>query len=138
MRETVGGTYSSRDFLLLACVGALAGTLNGLIGTGGGIVIIYAVGKMASAGRGGLSRRDVFATAVASVLPISAVSAVIYAVGGVDLPAGAGRFAVPAVLGGVIGGFALDRVKGKIVSAIFSLLVMWAGISLLLRSAGVL
>ncbi len=126
-----------RDIVLLALAGAAAGALNGLIGTGGGIVIVYAVGRMSRASPLA-DRRDVFATAVASILPISAVSAAIYAAGGVGLPRAAAGAFVPAVLGGAAGGLLLDRAGGKIVSAIFALLVMWAGLCLLLRASGVM
>ena len=59
---------------LLLFAGALAGFLNGFLGSGGGIILIFAMTFLCR----DMSAKERFSTAVASVLPMSLVSAVVY------------------------------------------------------------
>lgn len=117
--------------------GVFAGVVNGLIGCGGGIIVVYVLSFVYrdSAERDG---RDVFASAVASVLPMSAVSTLIYLKTGDLLMAAEPAHIVPAVSGGIIGAYLLDRISVPWLRKIFALLVIWAGASLILRGAGIL
>ena len=56
---------------LLVIGGLTAGFVNGLLGTGGGIIIIFILGKINEYN----DSKDNFATAIAAILPISLVSA---------------------------------------------------------------
>ncbi|MFI3250329.1 MAG: sulfite exporter TauE/SafE family protein [Eubacteriales bacterium] len=75
--------------------GALAGGLNGLFGGGGGAILVPLLLSI-----GHLEERKAFATSVGVMLPISAISAVIYFLNG-SVSVGE---ALPYVLGGAIGG----------------------------------
>ncbi len=123
--------------LLLFFAGAFAGLLNGLVGCGGGIVLVYVLTR---AYRGSPERdsRDVFASAVASVLPMSAVSALIYLRSGDPVSAAEPGHVVPALCGGIVGAYLLDRISLPWLRRIFALLVIWAGTSLVLRGTGIL
>ncbi len=115
---------TKRRLLLLG--GLAAGFLNGLLGAGGGIVIVWILEKTI----GGMTedKRDVFANALAVMLPISAMSAVSYAISG-SLPKGdITRFLIPAVLGGLFGAFLLDKIGAGAVKTLFCLLVILSGI----------
>ena len=118
-------TLSGKRRLLLLG-GLAAGFLNGLLGAGGGIVIVWILEK---ALRDEVeSPRDIFANALAVMLPISAVSAVSYALSG-GLPKGnITRFLIPAVLGGLLGAFLLDKLKTATVKTLFCFLVILSGI----------
>ncbi len=127
--------------VLLLC-GTIAGILNGLIGVGGGVVIVYALGAIREKLHGTSisdEPHDVFATAVASVLPMTIVSLALRAfVSGESL---SGRddiaeFVVPAVAGGALGAFFLDKISSLWLTRLFSCLTVWAGVSMILREAG--
>lgn len=130
--------YRTEHIWLLFGTGVLAGVANGLIGCGGGIFIVWVLTYLCRES-GEFSDKDVFATAVASVLPMSAVSAVLYSASGVSANAGElYGYLLPAVVGGALGALFLDRIGSRALKRIFSLLVMWAGLSMILRRAGVM
>ena len=111
---------------LLLMGGLAAGFLNGLLGAGGGILIVRILERVI--GDQAESPRDVFANALAVMLPVSAVSTVSYAFSG-GLPRGdISRFLLPAVLGGLVGAFLLDRLSVGATKTLFSILVILSGI----------
>lgn len=113
-----------RRFLILG--GLAAGFANGLLGAGGGIIIVWTLTK---ALEGAVKdSKDIFANALAVMLPVSAMSAISYATHG-SLPTdGILRFILPAVLGGVTGAFLLDRISADAVKILFGFLVILSGI----------
>lgn len=122
--------------------GIAAGILNGLIGVGGGVVIVYAIGVLREKFHGTAisdEPHDIFAMAVASVLPMTIVSIALraFAAGesllGTDDIAG---FVVPAVAGGALGALFLDKISSLLLTRLFSCLTVWAGVSMILREAG--
>ena len=80
--------------------GAAAGLTNGLFGGGGGSVLVPLLTRYC-----GLDQRRAFATSVAVILPLCALSAAIYLLrGGLDLGT-----ALPYLVGGALGGWAGGR-----------------------------
>ena len=76
--------------------GALAGLTNGFFGGGGGSVLVPLLTRYCR-----LDQRKAFATSVAVILPLCALSVVIYLLRGeMDWPA-----ALPYAAGGAIGGW---------------------------------
>ena len=124
------------NIIVVMLVGAAAGICNGMIGCGGGIVVVYALSRLYK-NDPERTPRDIFASAVASILPISAVSVIMYTADGTD-PAGVTRYIIPAVTGGILGAYLLDRIKLGLLRKLFAILVMWAGLSMILRRAGVM
>ena len=117
-------------FFLLIAGGFLAGIANGLLGAGGGIVIVliltYLLGDVASS-------RDIFANALCIMLPLSVISTVSYAFrGGIDFES-FGIYILPAIAGGVLGGYLLGRIKTSLLRALFSGIMVYSGISLMVR-----
>ena len=122
--------HTSTDFPVLALAGLAAGLANGLLGAGGGIIVTYALVRVL--GDKGNATKDVFANVVAAMLPMTAVSAVIYALrGNLDLKQSA-PFLLPAVIGGVIGALLLGRVNTVGLKKIFAALVVFSGLRLIL------
>ena len=122
--------HTSTDFPVLALAGLAAGLANGLLGAGGGIIVTYALVRVL--GDKGNATKDVFANVVAAMLPMTAVSAVIYALrGNLDLKQPA-PFLLPAVIGGVIGALLLGRVNTVGLKKIFAALVVFSGLRLIL------
>ena len=107
--------------------GALAGIVNGFLGTGGGMLLIPLLTRWLK-----IDERCAFATSVCIILPLCATSATIYWLRcGIDLPA-----ALPYLIGGLIGGFAggrvFQKVPTRILHGIFGLLIIYGGIRTLL------
>ena len=122
--------FASSDFPLLAAAGLSAGLANGLLGAGGGIIVTYALVHLL--GDKGNAAKDVFANVVAAMLPMTAVSALIYALhGNLDLEQSA-PFLLPAVIGGVVGALLLGRINTGGLKKIFAVLVVISGLRLIL------
>ena len=106
-----------------AATGALAGAANGFFGAGGGLFLVPLLISWVK-----MDERQAFATSVAVILPLSAVSAAIYWLkGGLDLTA-----AWPYLLGGAAGGLIAGRVFGKVkllwLRRVFGLLILYGGV----------
>lgn len=108
-----------------ALSGAVAGILNGLLGAGGGMVLVPLLERQ-------VEQRQLFPTAVAVMLPLSAVSAGVYALHG-SLPL---KQALPFLLGGCLGaipaGLLCKRIPVAVLRRIFALFLLWGGVRLLL------
>ncbi len=126
---------------LLAATGIGAGLLNGLLGAAGGILLVFVLPRLippsplyppaVALGRHH-DRRDILATALAVMLPVSAVSGIFYWVGGIR-PAWELLIAlsIPAILGGVIGAKLLGRIPVDLLQKLFAALVVFSGIRML-------
>lgn len=106
-----------------AVTGALAGAANGFFGAGGGLFLVPLLVYWC-----GMEERRAFATSVAVIFPLSALSAGIYWMqGGLDLSA-----AWPYLLGGLVGGWIAGRVFGRInmvwLRRAFGLLLLYGGV----------
>ena len=88
-----------------------------------------------------MNAKERFSTAVASVLPMSAVSALIYlSNGSLALPdngvggfVAAARFFVPGAVGGAFGAFVMDRISPRLLKLIFAALMVFAGVRIIAR-----
>ncbi len=113
--------------IIAAC---LAGLLNGFLGAGSGVVLMFAIAALNS-DKNDNAARDNFATIIASVLPISLVSTIIYIKNGTINENVINRFALPAVAGGFIGAFLTDKLDAKILRLIFAVVVIIAGFNMI-------
>lgn len=114
-------------WLAPALAGAAAGLANGFFGGGGGMILVPLLTR-----RCGLSQRQAFATSVAVILPLCALSSAIYLLrGGVELAA-----ALPYLAGGLIGGWVGGRLFKKLdmtwLRRVFALLILYGGVKSLL------
>ena len=113
---------NKRAWLAPAVAGGLAGIANGFFGGGGGMVLVPLLTRKC-----GLDQRQAFATSVAVILPLCALSSVIYFLrGGLDITA-----ALPYLVGGLVGGFVGGRVFKKVnmtwLRRAFALLILYGG-----------
>ncbi len=131
MQITVSRRAKTR-LLVLVAVGGAAGFLNGLLGAGGGILLVYALTAM-NPDRTPDGVRDNFAATVAAVLPITLLSAILYARDGRMDFAAVTPLVLPALIGGAAGAFLLDRINTAFLKKLFSLLVIWSGLYMLFR-----
>ena len=115
---------------LLLLLGFGAGLLNGLLGAGGGILIVMGLRLMFE--KKVPNGRSFYTTALAVMLPISAISAWQYFKKG-HLPAlPIGPLVIPALLGGVLGALLLRRITPKLLARIFAIVVLISGIVLVI------
>ena len=101
--------------------------VNGFFGGGGGMVLVPLLRSWCC-----LEERKALATSVAVILPLCALSSVIYLFrGGVDLTA-----ALPYLVGGLVGGFAggklFRRMRVDWLRRLFALLMLYGGVRALL------
>ena len=106
-----------------ALAGGAAGVVNGFFGGGGGMVLVPLL-----TGKCGLDQRRAFATSVAIIAPLCALSAGIYWFrGDLDLAA-----ALPYLAGGLAGGLIGGKVFQKLSVAWlrrgFALLILYGGV----------
>lgn len=114
--------------ILFCLFSFIAGGVNGLLGTGGGIIFVYMLSKLTKN-----NAKDNFATTICATLPISAVSAVIYFKNSnVDLSL-IPKLIVPALAGGIIGALAVDKINKKWLNIIFAFLVIYSGTCMIFR-----
>lgn len=106
-----------------AVTGALAGLANGFFGAGGGLFLVPLLVRWC-----GMEQKRAFATSVAVIFPLCAVSAVIYGLrGGLPL-----MQAVPYLVGGAAGGVLAGKLFGKVrvdwLRRAFGVLILYGGV----------
>lgn len=121
-----------KKYGICASIGALSGLVNGLLGAGGGIIITYYLSRNLSDKE--KSKNGVFANAVATMLPISAVSLLLYFLKGYISYSNSLLSLFPsALIGGIIGAFLLSKLNLKVVKLIFSILVTISGAMMIFK-----
>lgn len=101
--------------------GALLGTVNGLLGGGGGMLAVPLLQA------GGSDAKSAHATAIAVILPASAVSGLWYLWGGLVPMAVLVPVALGVLAGGLLGAKALGALPMRAVSLLFAVLMLVAG-----------
>ena len=123
-------------YILLGLGGICAGIVNGFLGSGGGIILIFVMTALSvrifpENKSGGEQTKTLFATAVASILPMSVVSVIFYLTRG-SLDFGESLiFLIPAAVGGAAGAFLMEKLSPTLLRAVFAALMIWAGIRML-------
>lgn len=102
-----------------------AGVVNGLLGTGGGILLLLILRRR-------LAPRDAFASSIACILPLSVLSLLLYLRNGTvsvtdicssdTLP-----YLLGAIPGGIGGAYLLDRMKPTAAEILFAALLIFSG-----------
>lgn len=111
--------------ILLAASAVLAGAVNGFLGTGGGIVLMFALSLFPA--KNDCEKRDRFATLIAVILPLSLISAAVYG-SALDLCTSL-QYIIPGIIGGIIGALLLDTINVSFLKRLFAVMVIWAGIN---------
>ncbi len=114
------------QFILLFSTGIISGFINGLLGTGGGIVLIFALNRILK----DKNPKDIFAMTLTVTVVYSIISAFVYFKNGnIDLT-GNIVYIVCALCGGFIGAFLLDKLDTNVLKKIFGALCIVAGINM--------
>ena len=110
-----------------ALAGGAAGLVNGFFGGGGGMVLVPLL-----AGKCGLDQRRAFATSIALIAPLCALSASIYYFrGGLD-PKAALPYLAGGLVGGLVGGKVFKKLSMVWLRRVFALLILYGGVRALL------
>lgn len=115
--------------ILLILLGIFVGFANGFLGAGGGMLLVpcaIAILKM--------DTKVAHATAILIILPICVASGIIYILkDGFDfnvfLPC-----IIGTLIGGVLGTFLLSKLKNDIITLIFSLVMISAGVIMIIKA----
>ena len=118
--------------LLFSLAGVLSGVVNGLLGTGGGILTVFFLSKIYAREKI-YSTKDVFAITLCSSVIMSMASLLFYLSSGCFSVSDSALYMLAAVPGGVLGAILLEKLSSKTMKLIFALLVVWAGISMMIK-----
>ncbi len=108
-------------------LGILTGIVNILIGSCGGIVAVEAL-KLR-----GIDQTKSHATAIAIILPLTLISAAGYLLKGQVKISDSYVYLIPGLVGSVIGSLLLPKIPKKILSKVFSVFIIYAGIRMLMK-----
>lgn len=112
-----------KNYLILALAGAAAGAVNGLMGTGGGMVLLPVLSLS-----GAIKEEEMFSSSVAIMFPICIVSLIASAFAA-PLPF---RDALPYLLGSIPGGLLAGKFSQQIpvkwLHRILGAMILWGGI----------
>ena len=104
-------------------IGALAGVANGLFGSGGGLFLVPLLTAWA-----GMKQKHAFATSIAVITPLSAVSLVVFWLhGSLDFSL-AWPYLVGGALGGIVSGFFFKNMSATLLRRLFGILLLYGGI----------
>ena len=113
---------------LLCALAFVGGSLNGFVGTGGGIVFIFTLSLLTKN-----EKKDNYVTTLFSIIPISLIGSFSYfSGGGVDISILNSAY-LPSIFGGVLGALLVDKIRVKWLNLFFGVLVIYSGINLLIR-----
>ena len=115
-----------RQILLYLTAGLAAGFINGLAGTGAGVVFLLLFGFFGS----GMTK-TVFGVSMACVIPLSFVSLATYPPPDTEILPLLPWIFLFAVSGGFAGAWLQKKVPVKALKYTFALLVIWAGLRML-------
>ena len=114
---------SSSKSIWYALAGGAAGVVNGFFGGGGGMILVPLL-----TGKCGLDQRKAFATSVAVIAPLCALSAGIYFLRGDLEPAAALPYLAGGLIGGMIGGKVFKKLSMVWLRRGFALLILYGGV----------
>ncbi len=114
--------------LLFCALSFVAGAVNGFLGTGGGIILVYVLGALTEN-----DKKDNFAATLCAIIPMSIVSLIEYGRAGAIDAEMTRMLALSAVLGGLLGALLTDKIRTKYLTLCFSLLVIYSGICMVTK-----
>jgi len=114
-----------RKNLLASLTGFLVGILNGLFGSGGGMIAVPFLKKM------GLDQKSAHATSVSIILPLSLLSAVIYISKNSMQINDVFTFLPGGILGAALGAFLMKKISPKFLQKIFGVFILYCSYKML-------
>lgn len=138
MRTTQTRAKVVKAVLPWMIIGFFAGLLNGLLGAAGGILLVSLLPYLTPPARFHLrpnsfdDSRDLLATSLCVMLPVTVLSAALYWLGGKTTDTRlALAISLPAAAGGLAGAYLLGKIPRELLRKLFGLLVAVSGIRML-------
>lgn len=116
-----------KEKILYSLLGVLIGTVNGLLGAGGGMIAVPLLKKI------GLNQADAQANAIAVIWPISVVSTMLYLISGKTQISDVLIFLPGGIAGALLGTFLLSKIPAPWLKKIFGAFMIWAGVRVWLK-----
>jgi uncharacterized membrane protein YfcA len=112
----------------LVLIGFATGVLSGGFGVGGGIILVPLLVAV------GMGRHRAHATSLASIFPIAAAGAIVFALSG-EVEIGLGvAVGLGGVVGSMVGASLMNRMSTRSLSIFFGLVLLGAGIRMIVSS----
>jgi uncharacterized membrane protein YfcA len=112
----------------LAFIGLFAGAINGLFGSGGGMIVVPALIFLMK-----IEDHKAHATAIMIILPITLVSSYLYLTNGAVDFGIAWKVIAGGLAGGFIGAWLLNKLPKKYLRLIFGLFIIASAVRLLVK-----
>ncbi|MBQ4119398.1 MAG: sulfite exporter TauE/SafE family protein [Clostridia bacterium] len=116
-----------KENVRIAVIGTAIGLVNGILGAGGGMLAVPLLKKI------GFSQKESHTNAIAIILPITIVSAAIYLFKDFVEIKDSLIYIPTGLLGAVLGTYILKKISPKWLKRIFSILMVYAGVRLLIK-----
>lgn len=113
--------------LAIALGGFFAGTINGFLGTGGGMLAVPLLKKQ------GLEQKNAHASAIAVILPLTLVTAAIYLFSGKVHIEQVLPYWPAGILGALFGIWLMPRIPDQLLRKLFAAFMIWAGIRMVMK-----
>lgn len=113
--------------IINSALGIVVGMVNILVGSCGGIVAVESLKYE------GIDEAKAHATAVAVILPLTAVSAIAYVLKGDVNFSDSLIYLLPGLVGSAIGAKLLPKIPKKLLGKIFSVFIIYAGVRMFLK-----
>ncbi|MCQ2483777.1 MAG: sulfite exporter TauE/SafE family protein [Clostridia bacterium] len=110
-----------------ALLGVLIGFTNIVVGSCGGIIAVESLKKDK------LNQTQSHATAIAVILPLTVISAGMYLYRGDVKLSDSYIYIIPGLVGAIIGSWLLPKIPKKMLSKIFSVFIIYAGVRMILK-----
>ena len=107
--------------------GILIGTVNIILGAGGGMLTVPLYKKM------GMEQKSAQINAVGTILPITIISSIIYLINGNVNFSDTYIYLIPGLIGSIVGTFVIKKTSNKILTVIFALFMIWAGVRMFIK-----
>ena len=117
--------FKKNSFLFL--IGGIVGIVNGFFGGGGGMICVPVLENFLK-----YPEKEAHATAISIIFPLSLLSAIVYVFNGKIQSIPLCLIGGGVLIGGIIGSFLLKILPSKVVGIIFSILMIFAGIRMII------
>lgn len=114
-------------FIKRLLAGIVIGTINIFFGAGGGMITVPIYKHF------GMEQKQAQIHAVATILPITIVSSIIYLINGNVNLSDSYIYLIPGLIGSIAGTFLIKKVSNKKLTIIFAIFMVWAGVRLLIK-----
>ena len=120
---------SKKQVIGAVLAGVAVGFVNGFLGAGGGMLVVPLLRLIFKQ-----KPKVAHATAVLIMFPICVVSSIIYLISGDITFSSVWPVAIGTFCGGFLGTFLLSKLKNNIITILFSLVMIGAGIFIIIKS----